>query len=149
MKERREDATEDSDTASDKPTSPENREVERVINEKEAVSSETELPYHSQVETGAITFSFAASTPAPSNRYESHCKGNGELLDNQDGPQVNEARAYSARDQHSHGESSFSVLAGPPSGLISYSDRLVYTGSLSLRSDSSTGTSTRSFAFPV
>lgn len=45
------------------------------------------------------------------------------------------------------GESSFSV-AGPVSGLITYSGPIAFSGSISLRSDSST-TSTRSFAFPM
>ncbi|GJS53051.1 putative cytosolic sulfotransferase 12-like protein [Tanacetum coccineum] len=45
------------------------------------------------------------------------------------------------------GESSFSV-AGPVSGLITYSGPIAFSGSISLRSDSST-TSTRSFAFPI
>ncbi|XP_071717151.1 uncharacterized protein [Rutidosis leptorrhynchoides] len=47
----------------------------------------------------------------------------------------------------SEGESSFSV-AGPVSGLITYSGPIAFSGSISLRSDSST-TSTRSFAFPI
>ncbi|KAJ9554142.1 hypothetical protein OSB04_018187 [Centaurea solstitialis] len=45
------------------------------------------------------------------------------------------------------GESSFSV-AGPVSGRITYSGPIPFSGSISIRSDSST-TSTRSFAFPV
>lgn len=45
------------------------------------------------------------------------------------------------------GESSFSA-AGPMSDRINYSGPVPYSGSISLRSDSST-TSTRSFAFPV
>ncbi|GMI75304.1 hypothetical protein like AT2G03810 [Hibiscus trionum] len=48
---------------------------------------------------------------------------------------------------HGFGESSFSA-AGQVTGLISYSGPIAYSGSLSLRSDSST-TSTRSFAFPI
>ncbi|KAK8529093.1 hypothetical protein V6N13_102026 [Hibiscus sabdariffa] len=49
--------------------------------------------------------------------------------------------------QRGFGESSFSA-AGQVTGLISYSGPIAYSGSLSLRSDSST-TSTRSFAFPI
>ena len=49
--------------------------------------------------------------------------------------------------RHSLGESSFSAV-GPVSGRISYSGPVPYSGSISLRSDSST-TSTRSFAFPM
>ncbi|KAI4357964.1 hypothetical protein L6164_001876 [Bauhinia variegata] len=49
--------------------------------------------------------------------------------------------------RQSLGESSFSAV-GPVSARISYSGPVPYSGSISLRSDSST-TSTRSFAFPV
>ena len=48
---------------------------------------------------------------------------------------------------YSLGESSFSAV-GPVSGRINYSGPVPYSGSISIRSDSST-TSTRSFAFPV
>lgn len=51
------------------------------------------------------------------------------------------------RLQHGEGESSFSV-AGPVSGRITYSGPIPFSGSISIRSDSST-TSTRSFAFPI
>ncbi|MCD9560275.1 hypothetical protein HAX54_018797 [Datura stramonium] len=49
--------------------------------------------------------------------------------------------------QFADGEASFSA-AGPASGLITYSGPISHSGSVSLRSDSST-TSARSFAFPV
>ncbi|KVI05297.1 hypothetical protein Ccrd_016381 [Cynara cardunculus var. scolymus] len=49
--------------------------------------------------------------------------------------------------QRGEGESSFSV-AGPVSGRITYSGPIAFSGSVSIRSDSST-TSTRSFAFPI
>lgn len=49
--------------------------------------------------------------------------------------------------QHGGGESSFSV-AGPVSGLITYSGPIASSGSMSLRSDGS-NTSVRSFAFPI
>lgn len=49
--------------------------------------------------------------------------------------------------QSGDGESSFSV-GGPVSGRIIYSGPIPFSGSISLRSESST-TSTRSFAFPV
>ncbi|KAE8730023.1 18S pre-ribosomal assembly protein gar2-related, putative isoform 2 [Hibiscus syriacus] len=54
---------------------------------------------------------------------------------------------FSNNLQSGYGESSFSA-AGPVTGLISYSGPIAYSGSLSVRSDSST-TSTRSFAFPI
>ncbi|KAI4381398.1 hypothetical protein MLD38_007470 [Melastoma candidum] len=69
---------------------------------------------------------------------------------NQDNPtaySVSSRRSESLVDRHDHGESSFSY-AGPVSGSVTYSGPIAFSGSLSLRSDSST-TSTRSFAFPV
>ncbi|KAG5240326.1 18S pre-ribosomal assembly protein [Salix suchowensis] len=74
-------------------------------------------------------------------------------------PQNNGARIFSRFEdpnaeslsggqlQYADGESSFSS-SGPLFGLISHSGRVAYSGSVSLRSDSST-TSTRSFAFPI
>ncbi|WVZ09205.1 hypothetical protein V8G54_013735 [Vigna mungo] len=56
-------------------------------------------------------------------------------------------QAVTSLIRHSLGESSFSAV-GPVSGRISYSGPVPYSGSISLRSDSST-TSTRSFAFPM
>jgi len=56
-------------------------------------------------------------------------------------------QAVTSHIRHSLGESSFSAI-GPMSGRISYSGPVPYSGSISLRSDSST-TSTRSFAFPM
>ncbi|KAL2349100.1 hypothetical protein Fmac_003100 [Flemingia macrophylla] len=56
-------------------------------------------------------------------------------------------QAVTSHIHHSLGESSFSAI-GPISGRISYSGPVPYSGSISLRSDSST-TSTRSFAFPI
>ncbi|OWM75868.1 hypothetical protein CDL15_Pgr009512 [Punica granatum] len=143
-----EEAAKDSNIISATPSLTGDCKVESGSNEEEATSEAKEVPFSSQVESGTITFSFAASTPTPSNRYESLSRGNNEFPNNQDRPKVNESHAYFGRDQQSYGESSFSILAGPPSGLISNSGPIAYSGSLSLRSDSST-TSTRSFAFPV
>ncbi|KAL9325083.1 hypothetical protein ACSQ67_005728 [Phaseolus vulgaris] len=56
-------------------------------------------------------------------------------------------QAATSHIRHSLGESSFSAM-GPVSGRISYSGPVPFSGSISLRSDSST-TSTRSFAFPI
>ena len=56
-------------------------------------------------------------------------------------------QTVSGQFHYSQGESSFSAV-GPLSGRISYSGPIPYSGSVSLRSDSST-TSTRSFAFPM
>ncbi|PON79776.1 hypothetical protein PanWU01x14_010080 [Parasponia andersonii] len=57
------------------------------------------------------------------------------------------AQTASGQFHYSQGESSFSAV-GPLSGRINYSGPIPYSGSVSLRSDSST-TSTRSFAFPI
>lgn len=60
---------------------------------------------------------------------------------------ISDISAVGSEIQKSQGESSFS-MAAPVSGLITYSGPMSYSGSVSLRSDSST-TSTRSFAFPI
>ncbi|KAI3954479.1 hypothetical protein MKW92_053464 [Papaver armeniacum] len=63
---------------------------------------------------------------------------------------LGELRSASSRSiltQHGQGESSFSALDNP-AALVTRSGRIAYSGSISLRSDSST-TSTRSFAFPI
>ncbi|KAI3970754.1 hypothetical protein MKX01_024401 [Papaver californicum] len=63
---------------------------------------------------------------------------------------LGELRSASSRSlftQDAHGESSFSTVDNP-AALATRSGRIAYSGSISLRSDSST-TSTRSFAFPI
>ncbi|KAK4263647.1 hypothetical protein QN277_029034 [Acacia crassicarpa] len=55
-------------------------------------------------------------------------------------------QAVTSHERHSLGETSFSAV-GRVSSRITYLDPVPYSGSISLRSDSST-TSTRSFAFP-
>ncbi|MCL7033991.1 hypothetical protein MKW94_015953 [Papaver nudicaule] len=63
---------------------------------------------------------------------------------------LGELRSASSRSLfslHAHGESSFSAVDNP-AALVTRSGRIAYSGSISLRSDSST-TSTRSFAFPI
>ncbi|KAI4314050.1 hypothetical protein L6164_026993 [Bauhinia variegata] len=62
-------------------------------------------------------------------------------------PQNMPVPANGQLDRQSLGESSFSAI-GAVSSRISYSGPVPYSGSISLRSDSST-TSTRSFAFPI
>lgn len=147
MKESCAEAAKDSDVINVKPTFPENRRVE--WGGKGAISVTNELPCCSQVENETTTLSFAASAPTPSDSHESLCNGNKEFLDNQDGPRANDGHAFFGWGQHCQGGSIFSVLEGPSSGLISYSGPVACSGSLSQRSDSSVGTSTRSFAFPV
>lgn len=121
-----------------------------------AISIEATLPENYQVELGwnregavSAANSCAASVPTPVGRHESLYNENKEFLHNQYGTNVDRSRTYFGRDQQSHGESSSSVSPSPPSGLISYWGPVAHSGSLSGRSDSSIGTSTRSFAFPV
>ncbi|KAJ6689740.1 hypothetical protein OIU85_006091 [Salix viminalis] len=102
-----------------------------------------DLPYESKTETQSISLDDVSSTPTGRARE----------------PQNNGARIFSRLEdpnaeslsggqlQYADGESSFSS-SGPLFGLISHSGRVAYSGSVSLRSDSST-TSTRSFAFPI
>lgn len=81
------------------------------------------------------------------DKVDSSGNGNKEnQVPDQNIPKVHDSWEGSFRDQHSLGETSFS-MAGPVSGLITYSGQIAYSGSLSLRSDSTT--STRSFAFPM
>ncbi|XWS64157.1 hypothetical protein CRYUN_Cryun06bG0162500 [Craigia yunnanensis] len=107
-----------------------------------------EVSYGSKPETGSITFDFDSSSPTSSkdeccqnpDREPLETGSTTKLEDTADQP-------FSNNLQCGNGESSFSA-SGPVTGLISYSGPIAYSGSLSLRSDSST-TSTRSFAFPI
>ncbi|KAK4779915.1 hypothetical protein SAY87_016021 [Trapa incisa] len=129
--------TKDSDLVICKVTVPENCEVKLGGNEATSVTSE--LPCSSQVETKTTTLIFADSASTPSDSHASLCNENKEFIENQDGHKVNEGHVSLCQYQQSHGDSSFSVLQAPVACL----------GNLSQRSDSSVGTSTRSFAFPV
>ncbi|KAK9276516.1 hypothetical protein L1049_006050 [Liquidambar formosana] len=111
-----------------------------------------ELAYNSKVESGSITFDFDSSTAEASGREEASPNGDSEqpletpnMSRHEEG--ISDNLTVSSQVQHGLGESSFSKV-GPLSGLITYSGPIAYSGSLSLRSDSST-TSTRSFAFPI
>lgn len=114
-------------------------------------STVNELSYNSRVESGSITFNFGSSTLAASRKEEA--TQNGESEQPTEAPNMSGHESDGVSDtvpsqvQCGRGESSFS-LAGPLSGLITYSGPIPYSGSISLRSDSST-TSTRSFAFPI
>ncbi|XP_022726215.1 uncharacterized protein LOC111282410 [Durio zibethinus] len=107
-----------------------------------------EVSYDGKLETGSITFDFDSSAPTSSkdeclhniDRKPLETGSTTKLEDTVDQP-------FSNNLQCGNGESSFSA-SGPVTGLISYSGPIAYSGSLSLRSDSST-TSTRSFAFPI
>ncbi|KAF9674212.1 hypothetical protein SADUNF_Sadunf10G0104100 [Salix dunnii] len=97
-----------------------------------------QLPYDSKAETRSIS---ASGRKSPENG-DSQClvPGISSRLEDRN------TEPFSGR-LYTDGESSFSAT-GYLSGLVSYSGPIPYSGSVSLRSDSST-TSTRSFAFPV
>ncbi|GFY88766.1 18S pre-ribosomal assembly protein gar2-like protein [Actinidia rufa] len=110
------------------------------------------LSYNSKVERATITFDFNSTKSEASSRD----KSTDDINHEQPLKIVNEPRHENGFSgnlepinevQHSQGESSFS-MAGSMPGLITYSGSIPYSGSVSLRSDSS-ATSTRSFAFPV
>lgn len=120
-----------------------------------------ELAYNSKVEKGSITFDFDSSARPDSSTEECLEKGNSEILATQSTSKLEEgisdAPTVSRQLQRGQGETSFSLAGpgeenfstvGPSPSFIGYSGPIAYSGSLSLRSDSST-TSTRSFAFPV
>lgn len=123
-------------------------------------SLSNELYYNSKVESGSITFDFDSLAPAVSGRKLSLEKGDSGLetkkmseLENG----ISETQTVSRQLQHGQGEVSFSAASqgeesfsalGTLSSLINFSGPVTNSGSVSLRSDSST-TSTRSFAFPV
>ncbi|XP_061987223.1 uncharacterized protein LOC133705842 isoform X2 [Populus nigra] len=110
---------------------------------------EDELPYNSKTETRSTSFDNESSAPAASAREspqngESQCLGT-RIVSRFEDP--NAEPLSGGQLQYADGESSFSS-SGPLFGLTSHSGPIAYSGSVSLRSDSST-TSTRSFAFPI
>lgn len=123
-------------------------------------SLSNELYYNSKVESGSITFDFDSLAPAVSGRKLSLENGDNGLetkkmseLENG----ISDTQTVSRQLQHGQGEVSFSAAGqgeesfsavGTLSSLINFSGPVTNSGSISLRSDSST-TSTRSFAFPV
>ncbi|KAK8488693.1 hypothetical protein V6N11_019857 [Hibiscus sabdariffa] len=108
----------------------------------------SEVSNDSKLESGRITCHFNSSAPT-SNEDECSHNLDGEPHETGSTPKLGDAvdQPFSSNLQRGNGESSFS-LAGPVSGLITYSGPIAYSGNLSLRSDSS-ATSTRSFAFPI
>ncbi|GMH01816.1 hypothetical protein Nepgr_003655 [Nepenthes gracilis] len=108
------------------------------------------LSCNSNVESGSITLDFNSSAsekeeemthniycekPAETEIMSGHVEGiSGKMKD-------------SIIDQQVHGEMDLSAGIPPPS-LINYSGPLAFSGNISLRSESSAG-STRSFAFPI
>jgi len=110
---------------------------------------EDELPYNSKTETPSISFDNDSSAPAASAR-ESPQNGESQRLGTRIVSRFEDPNAEplsGGQLQYADGESSFSS-SGPLFGLTSHSGPIAYSGSVSLRSDSST-TSTRSFAFPM
>ncbi|GMJ09583.1 hypothetical protein like AT2G03810 [Hibiscus trionum] len=107
-----------------------------------------EVSNDSRLEGGRITSHFDSSAPTSSIDECSH-KLDSEPLEigSASKPEDRADQPFSNILQRGNGECSFS-LAGPVTGLITYSGPIAYSGNLSLRSDSST-TSTRSFAFPI
>ncbi|WRX15557.1 hypothetical protein QQP08_008044 [Theobroma cacao] len=122
----------------------------QVSTSEESTSSSlvNEVSYDNKLETGSITFNLDSSAPT-SSKDECHHNLDSEPLGTGSTPKLEVAADQSISNnlQQGIGESSFSA-AGLVTGLISYSGPVAYSGSLSLRSDSST-TSTRSFAFPI
>lgn len=110
---------------------------------------EDELPHNSNTETRSISFDNDSSAPVASAR-ESSQNGESQRLGTRIVSRFEDPNAEplsGGQLQYADGESSFSS-SGPLFGLTSHSGPIAYSGSVSLRSDSST-TSTRSFAFPM
>ncbi|XVF03123.1 hypothetical protein REPUB_Repub04eG0233800 [Reevesia pubescens] len=113
--------------------------ISRLVNE---VSDDSKL------ESGSITFDFNSSAPTSSKDGCCHSLDREPLETGSTAkPDDTADQPFSNNLQRGNGESSFSA-SEPVTGLINYSGPIAYSGSLSLRSDSST-TSTRSFAFPI
>ncbi|CAK7326419.1 unnamed protein product [Dovyalis caffra] len=106
-----------------------------------------DLPYDSKKVAQSITFDDDSSDPTACGR-ESPQHSDSQHLGTRILPRLEDPNTELYSGQlYADGESSFSA-AVPLSGLISYSGHIANSGSVSLRSDSSTA-STRSFAFPV
>lgn len=135
-----------------------------------AESPNNNIPTHPEFENGSITFNFNSISPVASGGEDhgntnlnypapmSSSAGTQECHGSSDsatGPQVStnldlrtsDSRLVSSQTPHDIGESSFSAV-DPLASLVTYSGPIAYSGSISLRSESST-TSTRSFAFPM
>ncbi|CAK9313122.1 unnamed protein product [Citrullus colocynthis] len=127
--------------------------------------------YNNEFENGSIAINFNSissmangeeehhgnpnlNSPAPmtSNEETEECHGRSDSVIGTQGStnldyRTSDSRLVSSQNPHNIGESSFSAV-DPPASLVTYSGPIAYSGSISLRSESST-TSTRSFAFPV
>lgn len=112
------------------------------------------LPYNSKVESGSIILDFNSSIivsgeeeqeKLPLNEVVAKPPEAQSMSRHDDGALA--SIAVSGTDERVHGETSFSA-AMPPPASITYMGSHAHTGSTSMRSESSAG-STRSFAFPV
>ncbi|KAE8661457.1 Detected protein of confused Function [Hibiscus syriacus] len=81
-----------------------------------------------RLEGGRITSHFDSSAPT---NCKDECR---HVLDSESKPEDRVDQPFSNNLQRGNGESSFS-LAGPVTGLITYSGPIAYSGNLSLRSD--------------
>ncbi|KAF9677267.1 hypothetical protein SADUNF_Sadunf08G0090200 [Salix dunnii] len=129
---------------------PDSKETKLASHALDSISEEVtrrivdELPYDSKTETQSISLDNVS--PAPTGSAREPPQNNGaQILSRFEDP--NAESLSGGQLQYADGESSFSS-SGPLFGLISHSGPVAYSGSVSLRSDSST-TSTRSFAFPI
>ncbi|XP_038886032.1 uncharacterized protein LOC120076323 [Benincasa hispida] len=138
--------------------------------------NDNNIPTHpsgctNESENGSITLNFNSISPVANGGEEHHGNPNlnypapmtssagtqecHERSDSVIGTQVStnlehrtsDSRLVSNQSLHDIGESSFSAV-DPLASLVTYSGPIAYSGSISLRSESST-TSTRSFAFPI
>jgi len=112
------------------------------------------LPYNSKVESGSIVLDFNSSAMVPGKEEEEKLPPNEVVAKPPDAQSMSRhddgalaSITVSSMDTRVHGETSFSA-AMPPPASITYTGPHAHTGSVSLRSESSAG-STRSFAFPV
>lgn len=118
-----------------------------VVTEESTTSNSDNI-----LDSGVISLNVDSSKLAPTARDEIHETATGQQLKSEkklihdDGISDNRL-VISNQIKRDQGESSFSV-AGPLPDVVPYSGHIPFSGSISLRSDSST-TSTRSFAFPV
>ncbi|XP_074280210.1 uncharacterized protein LOC141605383 isoform X2 [Silene latifolia] len=106
--------------------------------------------YNSKVESGSIVLDFNSTTPK--EKEEEKISEETETIEKPPEAQSmsridGEPSTDSGTENRVHGETSFSAVMAPPAA-ITYMGPFAHTGNISLRSESSAG-STRSFAFPV
>ncbi|KAH9614178.1 hypothetical protein KSS87_001308 [Heliosperma pusillum] len=106
--------------------------------------------YNSKVESGSIVLDFNSITPQ--EKEEEKTSEQIETIEKPPEAQSmsridGEPQTDSGTENRVHGETSFSAVMAPPAA-ITYMGPFAHTGNISLRSESSAG-STRSFAFPV